>query len=231
MVAVTSLPPTDSAEKEPVTSRIVVAGDSVGGNMAIAHEHMAEERGDASFVQQVLSYPVTDAAFDTASHHEFAEDYFLTQREHAIALGPGHHQRGRPRTDHRVTFERRLRATGRTSVRMGITAEVDVLRDESQTFATELRGGPGRGPEQLRRYRPTHRTAEGGHHVVSESTPTGTDRLDPRLCQYRGSGGTGKRGTRIADRGAGARRIRRPHQLERCRRGIARRRLPGDRSR
>src|SRR5690349_3685722 len=47
--------------------RIAVAGDSVGGNMAAALTLMAKHRGDVSLRQQVLFYPVTDAAFDTGS--------------------------------------------------------------------------------------------------------------------------------------------------------------------
>src|SRR5690606_22585432 len=58
-------------------TRLAVAGDSVGGNMATALTLLAKERGDLSFVQQVLFYPVTDASFDTDSYHEFAEGYFL----------------------------------------------------------------------------------------------------------------------------------------------------------
>jgi len=57
--------------------RIAVAGDSVGGNMAAALTLMATERGGVPLVQQVLFYPVTDAAFDTGSYHQFAEGYFL----------------------------------------------------------------------------------------------------------------------------------------------------------
>src|SRR5580698_4585098 len=40
------------------TSRVAVAGDSVGGNMTIATTLLAKERGDITFAGQVLFYPV-----------------------------------------------------------------------------------------------------------------------------------------------------------------------------
>ncbi len=57
--------------------RLAVAGDSVGGNMAIALTQLAKQRGGVRFAHQVLFYPVTSAAFDTDSYAEFAEGYFL----------------------------------------------------------------------------------------------------------------------------------------------------------
>ena len=60
-------------------TRIAIAGDSVGGNMAIALTLMAKERGDVSFAGQVLFYPVTDAGFDTASYLRWADGYWLTR--------------------------------------------------------------------------------------------------------------------------------------------------------
>ena len=62
---------------EPDPGRIAVAGDSVGGNMTAALTLLAKRRGDVSFAQQVLFYPVTDANFDTGSYHQFATGYFL----------------------------------------------------------------------------------------------------------------------------------------------------------
>ncbi|MFD0851286.1 alpha/beta hydrolase, partial [Actinomadura adrarensis] len=63
----------NGADHDLDASRIAVAGDSVGGNMAasltlIAREHLCA---------QILFYPVTDASFDTESYHRFAEGYFL----------------------------------------------------------------------------------------------------------------------------------------------------------
>ena len=53
-------------------SRLVIAGDSVGGNIAAALTIMAKQRGDVDFKAQALFYPVTDASFDTDSYHQFA---------------------------------------------------------------------------------------------------------------------------------------------------------------
>jgi len=49
--------------------RLAVAGDSVGGNMATVITRLARERGEPDIRLQLLFYPVTDAAFDTASYH------------------------------------------------------------------------------------------------------------------------------------------------------------------
>src|SRR2546426_2056314 len=57
--------------------RLAVAGDSVGGNMAAAVTLLSRERGEPDIRLQLLFYPVTDAAFDTASYHQFAEGYYL----------------------------------------------------------------------------------------------------------------------------------------------------------
>jgi len=43
------------------TTRIAVAGDSAGGNMATVLAIMAKQRGDVRFVHQSLYYPMTDA--------------------------------------------------------------------------------------------------------------------------------------------------------------------------
>jgi acetyl esterase/lipase len=51
------------------------------------------ERGGPDIRLQLLFYPVTDAAFDTASYHQFAEGYHL--RRDDVVLGSVHAQPGR----------------------------------------------------------------------------------------------------------------------------------------
>jgi acetyl esterase len=58
-------------------ARMAIAGDSVGVTMSIARTLLAKERSGPRFAAQALSYPVTDAGFDTGSHRRFAEGYCL----------------------------------------------------------------------------------------------------------------------------------------------------------
>lgn len=130
---------TDGASKGLDPSRIAVAGDSVGGNMAIALTLMAKERGDVDFVQQVLFYPVTDANFDTPSYHAFAEGYFLTRE----GMKWFWDQYTTSEDDRAQITASPLRASTEQLAGLPptlvINAEVDVLRDEGEAFAAKLR--------------------------------------------------------------------------------------------
>lgn len=119
--------------------RIAIAGDSVGGNMSAALTLMAKERGDVAFTQQVLFYPVTDAAFDTASYHQFATGYFLRRDgmkwfwdQYTTDEGERSQITASPL---RATTEQ---LTGLPPA-LVITGEADVLRDEGEAYANKLR--------------------------------------------------------------------------------------------
>ncbi|MEU6980920.1 MULTISPECIES: alpha/beta hydrolase [unclassified Streptomyces] len=120
-------------------SRIAVAGDSVGGNMTAALTLMAKQRGDVALVQQVLFYPVTDAAFDTDSYHRFAEGYFLRRD----AMKWFWDQYTTEEAERAQITASPLRAsleqlTGLPPA-LVVTAEADVLRDEGEAYADRLR--------------------------------------------------------------------------------------------
>jgi acetyl esterase len=61
-------------------SRVAIAGDSVGGNMAAVLTLLAKERRGPRIRFQVLFYPVTDYRTDNASYRKFADGPWLTAR-------------------------------------------------------------------------------------------------------------------------------------------------------
>src|SRR3954466_11132250 len=120
-------------------TRIAVAGDSVGGNMAAALTLMAQERGDVHFVHQSLYYPVTDAAMDTGSYARFAEGYFLTAKMMAWfwdAYQPDLERRLEPLASPIRASDEQLAGLPPAFV---IVGEADVLRDEGEAYAARLR--------------------------------------------------------------------------------------------
>ncbi|MFF5408266.1 alpha/beta hydrolase [Streptomyces misionensis] len=119
--------------------RMAVAGDSVGGNMAIALTLLAKQRGDVKFVKQVEFYPVTDAAFDTASYHEFAQGYFLARdgmKWFWDQYTTSEEERGQIIVSPLRASLDDLQGLPPALI---ITAEADVLRDEGEAFAAKLR--------------------------------------------------------------------------------------------
>lgn len=120
------------------TSKLAVAGDSVGGNMAIAVTLMAKERKGPQIDFQLLFYPVTDSETSTASYQQFANGHFLTMNamiwfwnfyapdkasRNLITVSPL-----------RASIEE-LKGLPEALV---ITAENDVLRDEGEAYAKKL---------------------------------------------------------------------------------------------
>ena len=61
-------------------SRIAVAGDSAGGNLAAVCAILARDMGAPKLIRQILIYPATAPKPDTESHTLFAEGYLLTRR-------------------------------------------------------------------------------------------------------------------------------------------------------
>jgi acetyl esterase len=119
--------------------RIAVAGDSVGGNMSAALTLLAKARGGVELAAQVLFYPVTDASFDTPSYHEFAEGYFLRRD----AMQWFWDQYTTNEDERREITASPLQATIEQLTGLPqalvITGEADVLRDEGEAYAANLR--------------------------------------------------------------------------------------------
>lgn len=60
-------------------SRLAVAGNRVGGNIAAVVALKAKAEGTLVLKFQLLLWPVTDASFNNASYHSYAEGHFLTR--------------------------------------------------------------------------------------------------------------------------------------------------------
>jgi acetyl esterase len=129
-------------------SRLVVAGDSAGGNLATVVAQMARERGTPPIAFQVLVYPVIDAACDSPSYAQNAEGYFLEKRDmqwfwdqYLGADGNG--------ADPLVSPCRATDLSGLPPA-VVITAEYDPLRDEGEAYAAALEAAGV--PVTMRRY-------------------------------------------------------------------------------
>ena len=122
-----------------IPENLIVAGDSVGGNMAIAMTFMAKNRKGPYIRKQLLYYPVTNACFNTNSYLQFAEGYYLyrdgmrwfwdqyttsTRHRNEITASP---LRAKPE---------QLRGLPEAMI---LNGEADVLRDEGEAYARKLR--------------------------------------------------------------------------------------------
>lgn len=120
-------------------SRLAVAGDSVGGNMATAVTLLAKKREHKPEIKfQVLFYPVTDANFDTPSYEAYQEGYFLT-REAMKWFWKNY-------TSDQTNLKEPTVSPLQASVEdlkglpptLVINGEFDVLRDEGEAYAHKL---------------------------------------------------------------------------------------------
>lgn len=118
---------------------LIVAGDSVGGNMAIAMTFMSLMRQEPKIHKLLLYYPVTNACFDTPSYRRFATDYYLYRegmkwfwRQYTSSFEDRNQITASPlRADMDC-----LKGFPPTMI---INGQADVLRSEGEAFGEKLR--------------------------------------------------------------------------------------------
>jgi acetyl esterase len=118
-------------------SRIAVAGDSAGGNLAAAISLLSRDQSGPSPAMQALIYPVTDVGGGQRSRDEFAKGFLLAKADmdwfehHYLPPGSDH-------ADPRVSM---LRADDLADLPPAYvaTAGFDPLRDEGEAYAARLR--------------------------------------------------------------------------------------------
>ena len=117
------------------TSKLAVAGDSAGGNLAAVMCLKARDQNGPSIKHQVLIYPVTDGAMDTTSYEENGEGYMLSRD--TMEWFFGHYVDEQERFEADVSPTRAESLTNLPPATV-MTAEFDPLRDEGETFADQL---------------------------------------------------------------------------------------------
>lgn len=118
---------------------LTVAGDSVGGNMAIAMVLMSSMRHGPSISKLLLYYPVTNACFDTPSYRQFAVNYYLYRegmkwfwRQYTTSMEDRNQITASPL---RASIDC-LKCFPQTMI---INGQADVLRSEGEDFGEKLR--------------------------------------------------------------------------------------------
>ena len=125
--------------QEAACNNLIVAGDSVGGNMAIAMVLLARERKGPDIGKLLLYYPVTNAYFDTPSYRQFAMGYYLFR----AGMQWFWNQYTTCEADRRQITASPLRADPQClqgfPPTMIINGQADVLRSEGEAFGEKLR--------------------------------------------------------------------------------------------
>lgn len=118
-------------------SRIAVAGDSAGGNLAAVVTHMARDLGGPPLAFQLLIYPDTDFRRSNVSIREFAGRYGNITRAGQHWFMDNYLRGAEEKLDPRVSP---LLATDHSGLppALVVTAEYDALRDEGEEYAAAL---------------------------------------------------------------------------------------------
>lgn len=120
------------------TSRLAMAGDSVGGNMVAVVTQLAKERKGPTIRYQVLFYPVTDSSLSQQSYEEFANGPWLTRAAMEWfwdAYAPNKEDRRKTTAAPLSAARKQLQGLPPALV---IVDENDVLRDEGEAYARKL---------------------------------------------------------------------------------------------
>jgi acetyl esterase len=119
-------------------SRLAVAGNSVGGNMAAVVSLMAKEQGSPKLRFQLLLWPVTDSNFETGSYNEFAEGHFLTKNMMKWFWDNYTTDAAERAQIHASPLKASIEQLRGLPATLVQTAGADVLRDEGEAYARKL---------------------------------------------------------------------------------------------
>jgi acetyl esterase len=128
-----------AAELRADPDRLVVAGDSAGGNLAAVVALMARDRGGPRIGFQVLLYPVTGAGVDEgfASYRDNADGYLLTTP--SMRWFWDHYLASPDQASEPYASPLQAKDLSGLPPALVLCAEFDPLRDEGLAYAERLR--------------------------------------------------------------------------------------------
>lgn len=119
-------------------SRIAVAGDCAGGNIAAALTILAKRRRGPEIAFQLLFYPVLDDGSGTIAHESFGNGLWLTQQAKAAyidAVMPDASSRAEVTA---FPLKASLVQLNDLPEALVLVAELDVVRDEGEAYVRKL---------------------------------------------------------------------------------------------
>jgi acetyl esterase len=116
--------------------RLVVAGDSSGGNLAAVAALMARDRGGPEIAYQLLVYPAVSFDGEWPSYEENGEGYFLTLAD--MEWFDGHYMNSDVHARNPYAAPMQACDLGDLPPATVITAGFDPLRDEGRAYADRL---------------------------------------------------------------------------------------------
>jgi len=117
-------------------ARLMVGGDSAGGNLAAVAALAARDGGGPKLAGQVLIYPATDFSWTQPSHSEPETSILLT---HSVIRWFGNHYLGDADIDDWRASPARAKTLAGLPPAYVLTAGADPLRDEGDEYAARLK--------------------------------------------------------------------------------------------
>lgn len=118
-------------------AKIVVSGDSAGGNLAAVVALMARDAGGPAISAQVPIYPVVDYRGGTESHARYANGYGILDKEGVDWFRDHYFASEADMDDWRAAPHLAASHAGLPRA-LVITAECDVLKDEGVAYAKQM---------------------------------------------------------------------------------------------
>ncbi|KRM96384.1 alpha beta hydrolase fold family protein [Liquorilactobacillus aquaticus DSM 21051] len=124
-------------------SRLIMAGDDVGGGMALSLALLMHGKQNLPIYKMVLFCPIVNANFDTHSYHQYAGGYDLTREQMKWSWQQYLGEERDPLSYLFSPLQASLEQLATLPEILIMTAEADVVRDEGEAIARKIRDAGG----------------------------------------------------------------------------------------